>query len=90
MGSRIAESLMSEDMKIWKRFKFQSGSNVYPWLGAPISNWTKYKNAVKKMLVSHGFSEKFKVPDRIRAELEDQNFHSLNQAIDFLKYGEGV
>ncbi len=85
----VARKLMKKDYQIWKKLGIRSGNDLYPMRGADPSVWEKYQEMVKQMLNSFGFSNRNKISIEIRDYLEDKNYHSLNQAIDLLGYGEG-
>lgn len=84
-----AKQLMDADAAIWDRLHIQSGGQMYPWAGGSVALWSKYVQAVAMMLDRYGVSKSAPVPDSMRAEFEAENWHSLNQAIDQLGYGEG-
>ena len=77
------------DRKTWERLKLQSGNLLYTRYGAPRRNWTLYQDASEHLLAYCGYNRKKKVPDSIRRCLENDNFHSLNNVIDFTGTGVG-
>ena len=85
----IADELMVKDGDIWKKMKLSSAKGLYPRWGAPLSKWKEYERRVKQMLLSSGYSKTKKISAKILRILEDQNYASLIQAIDFLGFGKG-
>lgn len=84
-----ASQLMSLDNRIWKRLNIESDGSMSPRYGGSAEKWNQYQDEVSKELRALGVSPKNKISERARTGLEDENYHSLNQAIDFLNLGEG-
>lgn len=81
----MADCLMSKDAEIWEKMGITSAGDFTPRYGGSIKKWHAYQKQVEGMLKREGFCNGGKrVPDDARATFEDQNYHSLNQAIDFL------
>lgn len=86
LASQIAPLVMARDVEILRKMNITSANDLYPRLGASRRVWNRYQQEVKKMLISFGYNRKNKVEIKVQEEFENENFHSLNQVIDFIGF----
>jgi hypothetical protein len=89
--SEWIESLEYADGNIYRELGVDSADQIEPYNRRDGSTlyWKRYRRAVKAALAKLGFSTRRKVPEKVRKGLENDNYHTLNHAIDQLGIGEG-
>ena len=76
-----SETLMDEEVKIWKKHSIRSGSQL---AGDP-KLMSSYRKEVKIMLTRLKVRKR-SLSERIHDELEDENWHTLNATLGEMDY----